>query len=57
MDFGGPNLPNEEWEPGRKLVRTPDVFKIEDGYIRLPELPGLGLDLNEDAIREFRVKA
>jgi L-alanine-DL-glutamate epimerase-like enolase superfamily enzyme len=55
--IGGPNLPNEEWEPGRKLVRTPDVFKIEDGYIRLPELPGLGLDLNEDAIREFRVKA
>jgi len=54
--IGGPNLPEEEWEPGRKLVRTADVFPIENGYIRLPDLPGLGLDLNEDAIQEYRVK-
>jgi L-alanine-DL-glutamate epimerase-like enolase superfamily enzyme len=55
--IGGPNLPQEQWEPARKLVRTPEVFRIENGFILLPDLPGLGLDLNEDAIREYRVNA
>ncbi|HZT30898.1 MAG TPA: mandelate racemase/muconate lactonizing enzyme family protein [Bryobacteraceae bacterium] len=53
--IGGPNLPEEEWEPALKLVRTPHVFPIQDGYVLLPDLPGLGLDVNEDAIREYRV--
>jgi L-alanine-DL-glutamate epimerase-like enolase superfamily enzyme len=52
--IGGPNLPQEQWEPARKLVRTPDVFRIENGFVLLPDLPGLGLDLNEDAIQEYR---
>jgi D-galactarolactone cycloisomerase len=55
--IGEPNLPEEQWAPARKLVRTPDVFRIENGYVLLPPLPGLGLDLNEDAIREYRVHA
>jgi len=55
--IGNANLPQEQWEPARKLVNTPEVFHIENGYIYLPELPGLGLDLNEDAIREYRVHA
>ena len=53
--IGGPNLPQEQWEPARKLVRTPDVFRIENGYVLLPDLPGLGLDVNEDAVQEYRV--
>jgi D-galactarolactone cycloisomerase len=53
--IGGPNLPEEEWEPIRKLLRTPQPFKIENGYIHLPELPGLGLDLDEDAIQRYKV--
>jgi L-alanine-DL-glutamate epimerase-like enolase superfamily enzyme len=53
--IGGPNLPEEEWEPGVKLLRTAQAFRVENGYIHLPELPGIGLDLNEDAIREYRV--
>jgi len=55
--IGGPNLPQEQWAPARKLVRTPDVFTIENGYILLPDLPGLGLDINEDALKEYRVHA
>ncbi len=26
-------------------------FEVEDGYIRLPEAPGLGMDLDEDALK------
>jgi L-alanine-DL-glutamate epimerase-like enolase superfamily enzyme len=55
--IGGPVLPQEQWAPARKLVKTPDVFRVEDGYIYLPELPGLGLDVNEQAIEEYRVRA
>ena len=55
--IGTPVLPQEEWAPARALVRTPDVFRIENGNILLPDLPGLGLDLNEDAIREYRIRA
>ncbi|MDQ1474169.1 MAG: hypothetical protein QOJ99_5649 [Bryobacterales bacterium] len=53
--IGGPNLPQEQWDPAKKLVRTNEVFQIEEGYVLLPALPGLGLDLNEDAIREYRL--
>ncbi len=55
--IGGPNLPEEQWAPARKLVRTPQPFVIKDGFVLLPDLPGLGLDLNEDAIKEYRIRA
>lgn len=55
--IGGPNLPEEQWAPALKLVRTPQVFRIENGYVHQPDLPGLGLDLNEEAIKEYRVHA
>jgi L-alanine-DL-glutamate epimerase-like enolase superfamily enzyme len=41
-------------QPAVKLLKTPQPWKIENGHILLPDLPGLGLDLNEDAIREYR---
>jgi D-galactarolactone cycloisomerase len=52
--IGGPNLPEEQWAPALKLLRTPYAFKIEGGHVLLPELPGLGLDINEDALKEYR---
>ena len=55
--IGGPELPEEEWAPAVKLMRTPYVFKIEKGHVLLPDHPGLGLDVNEDALKEYRVQA
>jgi L-alanine-DL-glutamate epimerase-like enolase superfamily enzyme len=54
--IGDPDLPQEQWASARVLVRTPDVFRIENGHILLPDFPGLGLDLNEEAIREYRIR-
>jgi len=54
--IGGPNLPEQQWEPGLKLLRTPHAFRIEGGYVLLPDRPGLGLDINEDALQEYRVR-
>ncbi len=55
--IGGPNLPDEQWAPGVKLLKTPQAWKIEDGHVLLPDLPGLGLDIDEDAIKEYRARA
>lgn len=52
--IGGANLPEEEWEPGLKLLKTPHAFRIEKGYVHLSDLPGIGLDVNEDALKEYR---
>ena len=49
-----PLLPGEQWAPGLKVLRTPYMFRIEDGHLLAPEHPGLGLDINEDALREYR---
>jgi D-galactarolactone cycloisomerase len=55
--IGGPELPEEQWAPAQKLMRTPYVFRVEKGYVLLPEHPGIGLDVNEDALKEYRVRA
>ena len=55
--IGQPNLPEEQWSPALRILRTPHVFEIEDGSVILPDLPGLGLDIDEEAIEEYRVRA
>jgi len=40
------------WQDGQHLTRNP--FQIEDGLIALPERPGLGVDLDFDAIERAR---
>ncbi len=31
-------------------LKNPEVFKIEDGYMNIPSLPGLGVDINEEVV-------
>ena len=52
-----PFRPEEQWEPLLQLMNTPHLFEIHGDVIKIPTLPGLGLDLNEDAIMEYRVPA
>ena len=40
--------PPGEW---RSYLRNPEVFALKDGFVDLPTLPGLGLDVDEDAVR------
>jgi D-galactarolactone cycloisomerase len=55
--IGGPDLPEEQWAPALKLLRARQVFRVEQGYIHLPDAPGIGLEVNEDALKEYRVRA
>ncbi len=50
-----PLLPEEQWAPGLKVLKTKEVFTIKDGEIQAPEYPGLGLDIDEEALGRYRV--
>ncbi len=39
------------------FVKNKEVFQYRDGYVELPSKPGLGLEMDEDRVREiFRKK-
>ena len=44
-----PGMP-ERWDLGEGYLKTP--FVVEDGYIQLPKGPGLGIELDEEAIKD-----
>ncbi len=33
-------------------VKNPEVFAYEDGYVKIPQGPGLGVEVNEEYVRE-----
>ena len=50
-----PLLPDEQWAPALKLLRSKQVFAIERGQLVAPPYPGIGLDVDEDALQRYRV--
>ncbi len=50
-----PLMPEEQWSPALKVLNTPTMFTIRDGYIELPPAPGLGLDVNREAVTQYRI--
>jgi L-alanine-DL-glutamate epimerase-like enolase superfamily enzyme len=51
-----PLLPEEQWSPGLKVLRSGRMFRFEKGEILAPPYPGLGLDIDEDALMRYRVR-
>ncbi|MBI4604234.1 MAG: mandelate racemase/muconate lactonizing enzyme family protein [Planctomycetes bacterium] len=49
-----PLLPEEQWAPCLKVLRSKELLAIRDGEILAPDLPGIGLDVDEDALARFR---
>ena len=37
-------------------VKNKEVFEIKDGYINRPQLPGLGIEIDEQKVREMAIK-
>jgi D-galactarolactone cycloisomerase len=50
-----PMTPEEQWGPALKVLNGGTLFTIRDGHIDVPQAPGLGLDVNREAVREFRI--
>ncbi|MEO7146040.1 MAG: mandelate racemase/muconate lactonizing enzyme family protein [Bryobacteraceae bacterium] len=51
-----PMLPEDQWAPGLKVLKSKQMFTFENGEILAPPYPGLGLDIDEDALAKYRVK-
>jgi L-alanine-DL-glutamate epimerase-like enolase superfamily enzyme len=39
------------------VLKSGKLFAIENGELLAPPYPGLGLDLDEEALEKFRVRA
>ena len=50
-----PLMPEEQWSPALKVLHTDSMFTIGNGYIEVPQAPGLGLDVNREAVAEYRI--
>ncbi|MGH9629150.1 MAG: mandelate racemase/muconate lactonizing enzyme family protein [Bryobacteraceae bacterium] len=51
-----PLLPEDVWRPGLQVLNTKTMYTFRDGEIEIPDLPGIGFDVNEDKLEEFRVR-
>jgi D-galactarolactone cycloisomerase len=52
-----PLLPQQQWAACLKVLRSKELYRIENGEILASDHPGIGLDVNPDALAEFRQKA
>ena len=50
-----PLLPQEQWAPALKILNQKDLYTFHNGEVQVPQGPGLGLALNEEAIEHFKV--
>jgi L-alanine-DL-glutamate epimerase-like enolase superfamily enzyme len=51
-----PLLPEEQWAPAMKLLKGKRMFNFENGDLVAPPYPGIGLDVDEEALAKYRVK-
>lgn len=49
-----PLMPEEQWSPALQVLHSKSLFTLRDGEIHAPQGPGLGLDVNEEAVSRFR---
>jgi len=52
-----PFVPEEADAPGLKVLNSKAMYVYRDGAIEIPQAPGLGLDINEEALARYRVSA
>jgi L-alanine-DL-glutamate epimerase-like enolase superfamily enzyme len=52
-----PLLPEEQWAPALNVLKSKKLFNIENGELLAPTYPGIGLDVDEEALQRYRVRA
>ena len=50
-----PLLPQEQWAPASKILHSKELYRFRNGEVEVPQGPGLGLDLDEQAIEHYKV--
>jgi D-galactarolactone cycloisomerase len=49
-----PLMPEEQWAPSLKVLKSKELLTFKDGMILAPEHPGIGLDVDEEALKKYR---
>ena len=49
-----PLLPEEQWAPSLKVLKSKYLLEFQDGMIQAPDFPGIGLDVDEEALEKYR---
>ena len=49
-------LPSELCDSALRVELVDDPLQLKDGMIQLPQKPGLGIELNPDAIQKFKIE-
>jgi L-alanine-DL-glutamate epimerase-like enolase superfamily enzyme len=50
-----PLLPQEQWAPALKILNQKELYTFRNGEIQVPQGPGTGVNLDEDAIEHYKV--
>ncbi|MCW5981881.1 MAG: mandelate racemase/muconate lactonizing enzyme family protein [Bryobacteraceae bacterium] len=50
-----PLMPDEQWAPSLRVLKSKELIAIREGMLLGPDYPGIGLDVDEDALEKFRV--
>ncbi len=48
-----PQPPSDDWHKRRAEIAGTDIEKVTDGYLSIPTSPGLGIEVNESALRRY----
>ena len=51
-----PLLPDDVAVPALKILKAETLYTFKNGEIQVPQSPGLGLDIDEEAVNRFRVE-
>ena len=51
-----PLLPWEQWEHCLALVRQEELFEVADGELIIPDRPGIGVEVDDEAVERYRVR-
>ncbi len=50
-----PIRPEDAWSPLNKLVKADTLYTVKDGCVQIPQGPGMGIEIDEEAIERYRV--
>ena len=50
-----PIRPEDAWSPLNELVKSDTLYTVKDGCVQIPQGPGMGIELDEEAIERYRV--
>jgi D-galactarolactone cycloisomerase len=49
-----PLTPEEMYEPLNRILKQPSLYTLKNGYVELSKAPGLGIELDEEAVEALR---